>query len=111
MTRAITFTYSLTTEYRRQITAALILTVFFTAFLYAVNVYAVISRTVALQQLERQIASTESEVRSLDMNYLELSKKITPDALQKYGMKQGSVSAFIQRTGSLGRASTVGRGL
>ena len=111
MTRAIAHTYNFAIEYRSTITASLIFTVLFMSFLYAVNVYAIVSRSVALQQIEKQVTAAEMEVRSLDMSYLGLSKKISPDALSAYGMTQGNPTAFIQRTTSLGRAVSSQGGL
>jgi hypothetical protein len=74
--------------------------------LYAVNIYKVISRTVALESVEKQIASLTTSVDGLDSQYLGLTSKISPDTLSDYGLSQGQVSVFISRTTSLGSVAS-----
>jgi len=109
MTKTIAQTYSLVHEYRMKISLAFAAVSAVMALLYIMNVYAVISRTVAIQKVNAEIVSTESAVESLDAQYLRLSSKITPDSLDAYGMSQGRVSEYISKASSaaLGRAASV----
>ena len=111
MTQAITRTYNITHEYRRQITTTLLAVCVVLTLLYAVNLYQVISRTVSLQRVNAQVAALDVAVQALDTQYLGISSKITPDILRAYGFDQGQVSAFISRTASLGRVAMVGHEL
>ncbi len=111
MTKAIAQTYTVVEMYSRQINTALIFICVFTLFLYAMNVYHVISRTVALESIQGQTADLTASVDKLDGQYLEMASKISPDALQTYGFKQGQVSAFISRTTPLGSVATRGHEL
>ena len=106
MTKAIAQTYTTSREYSREINTALIAACSFLLMLYAVNVYRVISRTVALESVDKQTASLTTSVDSLDSQYLALTSKISPDALADYGLKQGQVSAFISRTTPLGSVAS-----
>ena len=106
MTKAIAFTYNVTQTYQSYIIKAVLISCGFLLTLYALNVYAVISHTVAVESLEKQSAALSTSVDSLDAKYLELSSKATPDALADYGYIQGQVSAFISRTTSLGSLAT-----
>ena len=111
MTKAISHTYNFAFEYRMHISYALICSCMLMVLLYAMNVYAVVSHTVSLQRLESQSATLGTTVESLDAKYLELSSAITPDALHAYGLAQGQVSEFIQRTPSLGSVAMNGHEL
>lgn len=111
MTKAITQTYTVVHDYRRQITQALLLTCMVMALAYAINLYRVISHSLALQSITREQASLDSSIQALDSQYTSLSNKITPDMLHTYGFDQGKVSAFISRTASLGSVSMVGHEL
>jgi len=102
MTKAITFTYSVAMEHRLHIIRALMAGCMFLAILYAVNVYAVISRTVALQRLNVESATLGSSVDKLDTQYLALENKVSIDSLSTYGMSQGKVSEYITRSSSQG---------
>ena len=111
MTKAITHTYSIAHEYRVQITSALFATCMLLVVLYAVNVYVVISHTVALQHAESQVSALGTEVAQLDAQYLKLSGDITPVALKSHGFNQGQASMYITRTDSLGRVALGGHEL
>ena len=111
MTRAIAHTYSKVYEFRRQITTAVIMLCALTALIYAVNLYRVISHTIALQQIEKQAVTLNTNIDTLDGKYLVLSKTITPDTLTSKGFDTGTVTAFISRTTSLGSAVLVGHEL
>ncbi len=111
MTQAITHTYTIVHDYRRQITQALFATCMVLALIYAINLYRVISHTIALQKITLQQAGLNSAIQTLDTQYLAISSKITPDTLKNYGFDQGKVSAFISRTGMLGSVAIVGHEL
>lgn len=111
MTKAIAHTYTIAHEYRIQITSALFVTCMLLIVLYSINVYMVISRTVALQQTESQIASIGTAVASLDAQYLQLSGNITPIALKAHGFSQGQATSYIPRTPSFGRVALGGHEL
>lgn len=111
MTKAIAQTYGAAMQHRRMIVMVLMAGVAVCAFVYAFNVFRVVSRTVAVQKTESKIASVENRVQSLDARYLELANKITPDMVKSYGMKEGEVTAYILRTASLGRVAMSGHEL
>jgi hypothetical protein len=101
MTKAIVQTYSALHENITKISIAFLLASVFLGILYVGNLFAVISKTVALHDVDAQISSLSSSVDSLDSQYLTLSGKITPDNLASYGMSQVKVSEYISRsTGS-----------
>ena len=107
MTKAIAKTYNITRDYGAYMTKALIAGCLIMAFLYALNTYSMISRTVAAQKVESQTATLQNSVEQLDAEYITLSNKITPDIEDQYGLEQSDVSAYIQRTRSLGSANAV----
>jgi len=111
MTKAITQTYSTFFTFRRQITMALTMLCALTALIYATNLYRVISHTIALQQINSDMTALNSNIDSLDGQYLVVSRTITPDSLIARGFGNGTVSAFISRTTSLGRVTMAGNGL
>jgi virulence-associated protein VapD len=78
---------------------------------YGMNVYAAISHTVAIQNVEKQVSGLSSSVDSLDAQYIRLSSAITPDVLPKHGFSQAQVSAFISRSVSLGSVALSGHEL
>ena len=104
MTKALAQTYTIAHEYRRQITLALLATCLVFAFGYAINLYRVISYTVALRQIEAETVAADAAIRTLDAEYLGVSGAITPESLRSHGFSQGKVSAFISRTAPLGRS-------
>jgi len=108
MTKAIAQTYNATTPYRAYVTAALACGCLVAAFLYAMSLYHVISRTVALQHLDKDSAALTGSVESLDSQYLALSKTATTDVLASYGLEQGQVTAYIPRTISTASAASLG---
>ena len=103
MTRAITYTYSITREYQAYLTYALFGACLFMALIYSVNLYATISQTVALQKIEFQITFKENSVRGLDVKYISLSSNITPEMAKNYGLRETLVTTYINRNTSLGR--------
>ncbi len=111
MTKAIAQTYSIIHEHRLRLTYSLLAGCLFMVILYAANVYAIISRTVALQKISNQTTALENSVNGLDASYLTLSSKITPDSLAAYSMSQGHVSEYISRSTSLSRIAMGGHEL
>jgi VIT1/CCC1 family predicted Fe2+/Mn2+ transporter len=111
MTKAIATTYTIASEYRKQLLTAFLIASAFLVLLYAFNVYSVISKTVALQKVQNDIAATGKSVESLDSAYLDIASKITPDGLGNYGFKEGKVSAYISRTAPLSRVALGGHEL
>ncbi len=111
MTKALAHTYTTLHTYRRHITLALLATSAVLVAVYSVNLYRVISHTVALQQVVAQTKTLNGAVDSLDGQYIALSHTITPDAVSERGFDQGKVSAYISRTASLGRIALVGHEL
>lgn len=97
MTKAIAETYNTFHENRIRISLVLMAASIVMAMLYIINVYSVISHTVAIQKMNSQIAITERTVEGLDSKYLALSSKITPDSLGSYGMSQGKVTEYIAK--------------
>lgn len=104
MTRAIAQTYDIAQTYRKQVTMAFFAVSVVMALVYAMNIYKVISSTVALKATESQIAAVGATVDKLDGQYLEFTGSITPDKLAQFGMAQGRVGEYIDRSGALGRA-------
>lgn len=111
MTKAIAQTYEVVHGYRMRITATLLAVSIFMALLYVINVYTVISHTVAVQKVNSEIAVIENTIENLDSKYLALSSKITPDNLNVYGLSQGKVTEYIAKTSSpvLGDTHNVSR--
>lgn len=110
-TKALTHTYTVAKDHRLHITYAVFAACAALAIFYAVNLYTVISRTVALGQIQKQEATAAAAVASLNATYFQLSSAITPDTLRHYGMSQGHVSEFISRTASLGSVALRGNEL
>ncbi|MEI6304817.1 MAG: hypothetical protein WCP09_02240 [Candidatus Taylorbacteria bacterium] len=111
MTKAIVDTIKVTNNYRTQMTYVLIGGCFLMIAIYVFNVFRVISSTVALQKVQNQTASLESNVENLDAKYLQLSSEITPDTLADHGFVAGKVSDYISRNVSLGSVATGGHEL
>ncbi|MEK7609518.1 MAG: hypothetical protein AAB470_00155 [Patescibacteria group bacterium] len=111
MRKTITRTYNIAHEYQRQITLTVIAFCVVLALGYAVNLYYVISKTVALQRINAETTTLSAEIQGLDAKYLSISGTITPDIFRKYDLNKGQVSAFISRTTLLGRADLTGHEL
>jgi hypothetical protein len=111
MTRALAITYSVAREHHIRITLAFLAGCALLVMLYALYVYQVISHTVALQKAEMSMTALSTKVDSLDAKYLELSSKLTPDALASYGMTPGQVSQYISKSNSLSRVAFGGHEL
>lgn len=100
MKRVLTTTAEQVHAYRANITLALLFATMLCAMWYAINLYSLVSRTVALHQTEKSIASVSNQVSDLDTQYLKLTSAITPDQLAAYGLSAGKVAAYIKRTQS-----------
>ena len=105
MTKAIAHTYSITREYQAFLTYTLVGFCLLSALIYGINLYSVITHTVALQKIEKQIATVLSSVQILDAKYISLSSGITKEMAKNYGLRETGVSAYINRTVSLGRVA------
>ncbi len=98
MTKAIAQTYNIAQQYRALITLGFIGASLIALMAYCVNVYAVVSHTIAIQSLHKQVTALASDVSALDARYLELGSAVTPDAVAAYGLTPASVSAYIPRS-------------
>ncbi|MDQ2932962.1 MAG: hypothetical protein M3Q80_01095 [bacterium] len=108
MTKAITFTYSYAQENCKQITTALMAFCLVLTLGYAINIYTVVSHTVALKQVSTEIVSANTSVQKMDVEYAALSRKITPETIAAHGFDSGKAKIFITRTSSLGQVSFAG---
>lgn len=86
--------------YRMNITIAILCASVICAAFYAMNLYSLVSRTVAIRQVERQVTAVSSVISDLDSKYLTLTSNITPDTLVGRGFAVGKVSAYIKRSQS-----------
>jgi hypothetical protein len=111
MTRAITKTYAFAHEYRKIIASVLAAACLTALVFYGINVYGAISKTIAVQKTENEIVSLSAAVDALNSEYLGLSGAITQITMKSYGMTEGSPSAYISRTASLGRVAVTGHEL
>ncbi|MEK7501489.1 MAG: hypothetical protein AAB629_01035 [Patescibacteria group bacterium] len=94
----------MTREYQVFLTYTLIGFCLLSALVYGINLYSVITHTVALQKAEKQIIGIESSVQSLDAKYISLSSKITREMAKDYGLRETEVSVYINRDILLGSA-------
>ena len=108
MTKIIAQTYNITTPYRAYVTAVLAVGCMVAALVYAIGIYRVISRTVALERIDAQSAALTGQVEALDSQYLELSSADSVDSLARYGLQAGQVTAYIPRTVSTASAASFG---
>ncbi len=97
MTKTIEKTYNILNDNVRIINYMVLICCFALAFVYAINIFSLISKTVALQKVEASIANLASGINELDSRYLSLSGDITPDNLVAYGMIRSQVSEYIPR--------------
>lgn len=109
MTKAIAQTYTAAHEYaheyRLQISYALLAGVALMAVMYGLNLYGVVTRTVAIERASKDAVALSSSVQSLDAKYLELSQSVAaPSALKSHGLSRGEVSQYISRSSDGGVA-------
>ena len=110
MKRVIVNTAGQVHAYRAAITLGLLgLSAIFAIF-YAVNLYSMVSHTVALRQTESAISSVSNALGELDSQYLKLSSAITPDALAEHGLSAGHVSLYIKRSAATASIPTLAQG-
>jgi len=74
-------------------------------FIYGMNLYSVIQQTVSLQKIEKDIVALKSSVQDLDTKYISLSSSITSEMAKNFGLHEAPVTAYINRTVSLGRVA------
>lgn len=84
--------------HRMNITIAVLFASTICAAFYAMNLYSLVSRTVALRQVERDVTAVSSAISDLDGTYLNLTSTITPDTLAAHGFSAGKVAAYINRS-------------
>ena len=96
MKKAIVSTAEHVHAYRAAITLALLCGSGLCVLFYAMNLYTLISRTVAVRQAESQVADLSSQISALDSQYLSLTSAITPDTLAAHGFAPGKVTAYIR---------------
>ena len=108
MTKIIAQTYTVTTPYRAYFTSVLCAGCLMAAFLYAISLYHIISRTVALEHVNSQSAVLTGQVEALDSRYLDLSSANPADALASYGLQAGQVAAYIPRSAGTASAASLG---
>ena len=111
MTKVLIYSYSALKENLVKITGVFLIGCLFFILIYVVNVYRVITQTVALQKIQNQTAELSTDLERLDSQYLTLSADLTPDNLAAYDMKVGHVSQYISRSASLGRVAVGGHEL
>ncbi len=97
MTKAIVQTYNIFNENVRIVTSAFVIGILILTFIYSINLFTVISNTVAFQKTEAKMSALGSSVDELDSEYLSISGNINPDNLEEYGMTKGEVSEYISR--------------
>lgn len=97
MMRVIAHTAGEINQKRAYISLAVLFLSLVMGLVYAVNLYSLISRTVAIKNIESKINSINSVTSTLDAEYLKLASTITPDAISSHGLKQGRVTAYITR--------------
>lgn len=93
--------------YIANITTAVFAGILVTTLFYATNLYSLVSRTVAVKQVEKETATLSSSLSTLDAEYLRLSSAITPDAMTKHGLSQAQVSVYITRPAATASAASV----
>jgi len=103
MTRTIVNTASYIQDHMVKLTLAVIGMCVIVALFYVMNLHTLISRTLAIKQIENKIILVSSALSKLDSEYFALSNAITPDSMKQYGLSQGQISLYITRNQSLGR--------
>ncbi len=111
MKRVIVNTAGHISDHRAKLTFAIMGACAVAAIFYAVNLYTLISHTVAMQKMESQAAVLGSAIGKLDAEYLRISSKITPDSLASYGLVPGHVSMYITRPAATANLVSLGNEL
>ena len=110
MKAAVANTAEHVNAYRAQITVALLAGAGICALFYAMSLYSLVSRTIAMRQTERATASLSGDVSSLDSQYLKLMSSVTPDMMADHGLSEGTVSAYIKLSQSTASIPALARG-
>ena len=108
MTKILTHAYS---NVRLRIMYSMLVCIAIAVALYGINIYRVISYTVAIQDADTLSAKVGNSVQELDAHYLEILGTITPDSFRDYGLSQGKVTNFISRSSSPSRVALSGHEL
>lgn len=101
MTKVAVQTYNKLNENIKIISFTLLIGCLILVFVYSLNLFRVISNTVALQKIDVKMTELSSSVDQLDSEYLRLSGNINPDNLDAYGMTKGTVSLYISKSAVL----------
>lgn len=84
------------------------------ALFYAVNLYRLVSNSIALRQIESRSVALTSSLGDMNARYLKIMSAITPDAVGKQGLVPAQVSLYITRpsaTASIGNLAQRGHEL
>lgn len=108
MTKAFTKTNTLGFMYRTYATYVLIAACFGLIVMYSFSIYKVISHTVAVKGVEKEITALSSSVDDLEAKYTKISSAIHPESITKFGLTHGRVTSYIPRTASLGKVAMLG---
>jgi len=111
MTHTLAQTYSSLKSYREFVVISLMALCLTMIAIYAFNVVTLISRTVAMQKVQSQVAALTLTTNDLDGKYLEAMSSITPDLVPTYGFSEGQVSEYISNSAALGRVAFGGHEL
>ncbi len=98
MTKAIAQTYNAFNENIKVVSYIFLVGSLILALVYTYSIFAVISNSVAIQNIEKKMTVLSSSVDELDSNYLSLSSNINPENLSEYGMTKGKVSQYISKS-------------
>lgn len=102
MNKAIIKIYNIVSRDQSKFVYLLIAICICVSFVYGLFVYRTIEYTIAIRDNETKIADLGSLVGELDTQYITKSSKITPELAKEYGLYETKVSAYINRTTSLG---------
>ena len=75
---------------------------------YAFNVYRAVSLAVSFQGVVAEQRATDLSIDMLDVQYIAISRTITPDSLVTHGFDKGIVVAYISRTAPAGSVAFAG---
>ncbi|MCX6715679.1 MAG: hypothetical protein NT077_01525 [Candidatus Taylorbacteria bacterium] len=114
MKRVIVSTAGHIHDHRAKLSLVILSACVLVAVFYAVNLYTLVSHTIAIKQIESRAASLSGSLSALDAEYLKLTSTITPDILAEHGLVAGEVSLYITRpapTASAGNLASLGNEL
>lgn len=111
MTKAIAQTYNVVHSHRIGLTYGLMAGCLLAILMYGLNIYSLVSRSIAIQHVKSEISTVSTAVSVLDSQYLTLSSRVTPEAMKLGGWSQGHVTEYIDKSASLGRVALTGHEL